>query len=93
MVEDASATPTGATLEGERDGLLPLSWLAVLILVASLAGAVWAYGRDRGIDAAVRHENALVIATERLLSGLKDVETGQRGFVITGQEQYLEPYE
>ena len=44
------------------------------------------YGRDRLIDAAVRRDNALVIATERLLSGLKDVETGQRGFILTGQE-------
>ena len=93
MVEDASAPPTKMISEGERDRLLPLSWLAAAILLASLVGAVWAYGRDRLIDAAVRRDNALVIATERLLSGLKDVETGQRGFVITGQEQYLEPYE
>jgi len=27
-----------------------------------------------------------------LLSTLKDAETGQRGFLLTGQEQYLEPY-
>jgi len=27
-----------------------------------------------------------------LLSTLKDAETGQRGFVITGKESYLEPY-
>ena len=33
-----------------------------------------------------------MIATERLLSSLKDVETGQRGFIITGKDQYLEPY-
>jgi PAS domain S-box-containing protein len=29
---------------------------------------------------------------EILLSTLKDVETGQRGFIITGEEPYLEPY-
>ena len=29
---------------------------------------------------------------DMLLSELKDAETGQRGFVITGDEQYLEPY-
>lgn len=27
-----------------------------------------------------------------LLSALKDAETGQRGFLLTGQERYLEPY-
>lgn len=34
----------------------------------------------------VLHENEL------LLSELKDAETGQRGFLITGKELYLEPY-
>jgi PAS domain S-box-containing protein len=29
---------------------------------------------------------------EHLLSLLKDAETGQRGFVLTGEERYLEPY-
>ena len=27
-----------------------------------------------------------------VLSGLKDAETGQRGFLLTGKEEYLEPY-
>jgi PAS domain S-box-containing protein len=27
-----------------------------------------------------------------LLSNLKDAETGQRGFLVTGEDQYLEPY-
>ncbi|RYC29329.1 response regulator [Lichenibacterium minor] len=93
MAEDAGASAAGTTREEGRDSLLPLSWLAAAILLASLAVAVWAYQRDRSIDAAVRHDNALTIATERLLSDLKDVETGQRGFVITGKDQYLEPYE
>ncbi len=30
---------------------------------------------------------------EELLSALKDVETGERGFVLTGEESYLEPYD
>jgi CHASE3 domain sensor protein len=29
---------------------------------------------------------------EHVLSLLKDAETGQRGFVLTGEERYLEPY-
>jgi PAS domain S-box-containing protein len=31
-------------------------------------------------------------ATEDLLSSLKDAETGQRGYLLTGREDYLEPY-
>ena len=29
---------------------------------------------------------------EALLSSVKDAETGQRGFLLTGEERYLEPY-
>ncbi len=29
---------------------------------------------------------------EEIISSLKDIETGQRGYVITGEETYLEPY-
>ena len=30
---------------------------------------------------------------EELLSDMKDAETGQRGYILTGQETYLEPYQ
>jgi hypothetical protein len=30
---------------------------------------------------------------EELLSVMKDAETGQRGYILTGQESYLEPYQ
>ncbi len=31
-------------------------------------------------------------ATHKLLSTVKEIETAQRGFIITGQQHYLEPY-
>ena len=70
-----------------------LPWLAGVVLLASVVLGTWGLVRDHAIDVAVRRDNALVIATERLLSSLKDVETGQRGFVITGKDEYLEPYD
>lgn len=33
------------------------------------------------------------LAAERLLSRLKDAETGQRGYLLTGDLSYLQPYE
>ena len=36
--------------------------------------------------------HSVIEHSERLLSEMKDAETGQRGFVITGDESYLEPY-
>ena len=61
---------------GLWDRLRWLWWVAAAVLVASLGVTAWGYLRDRRLDAATRHDNALVIATERLLSSLKDVETG-----------------
>ena len=40
----------------------------------------------------VTRAHATLEHIERVLSVLKDAETGQRGFVITGDESFLEPY-
>jgi PAS domain S-box-containing protein len=34
----------------------------------------------------------VIVALERILSALKDAETGQRGYILTGREDYLEPF-
>lgn len=52
----------------------------------------------RGIDSLtktshlVTHTHNVLEHVAGLLSLIKDAETGQRGFVITGEEAYLEPY-
>ncbi len=38
------------------------------------------------------HTNDVLENLEGVLSTLKDAETGQRGFILTGQDRYLEPY-
>ena len=35
----------------------------------------------------------LELSLERLLSSLRDAETGQRGYIVTGSEDYLFPYD
>lgn len=40
----------------------------------------------------IRHSNEIIKATELALSILKDAETGQRGFQLTGDTVYLQPY-
>ena len=44
-------------------------------------------------DELVNHTHQVRRELADLLSPLKDVETGQRGYVITGDESYLEPYQ
>ena len=39
-----------------------------------------------------RHSFSVIQQTERVLSVVKDAETGQRGYLITGEERYLDPY-
>jgi methyl-accepting chemotaxis protein len=41
---------------------------------------------------AVSHANKTLFDFSELLSMLKDAETGQRGFILTGEESFLEPY-
>ena len=92
MAEQTNDQHTDTTVERRWDRLRTLSWLSGGILLLSLVAAALGYLRDDRLDGATRHDNALIIATERLLSSLKDVETGQRGFIITGKDEYLGPY-
>ena len=39
-----------------------------------------------------RQSHFLIVTLENLLSHVKDAETGQRGYLLTGSEAYLEPY-
>ena len=64
--------------------------LAILIVI----GAVTYWSTNRLIDTnhAVTHEHELLEKIEEVLSMVKDAETGQRGYVITGSDAYLEPH-
>src|ERR1700754_1462306 len=41
----------------------------------------------------ILHCHDVIAAMDTLLSDLQDAETGQRGFLLTGNEKYLEPYD
>ncbi len=40
----------------------------------------------------VNHTNEIIGTTENLLSGIRSAESAQRGFLLTNDEQFLEPY-
>lgn len=68
------------------------SWVGtVLLVIAIVLGALtfWLGSRDA---TEVERNTTFVIRLERLLSAMKDIETGQRGFLLTGEDRYLEPY-
>ncbi len=66
-----------------------LSALALLLLLG-FAFANWADVRKA--NGAVAHTHRSLEETQRLLSLLRDIETGQRGFLLTGKPEYLDPY-
>ena len=68
------------------------------LVVAVIVGAISATALRRlneYDDATAEAEQArrTLAGTAALLSDLKDAETGERGFLLTGDESYLEPYD
>ena len=62
----------------------------VLMAVVGLSYREWRqYSRSNAYAAQSR---AIVDSIDRLLTSLIDAETGQRGFLLTGEDRYLEPY-
>ncbi len=47
----------------------------------------------RADAARIQHTHEVIISLERLMSTMQDAETGQRGFLLTGDDRYLAPYE
>jgi signal transduction histidine kinase len=76
---------------------LPLKLVIPLVLgiVASLAIAVYAELGYRRLESANRQMAvalAMQAAVHQTLALITDAETGQRGFLLTGKEEYLGPY-
>lgn len=64
------------------------------MVVAGLSALMVAWADD-GLDEAARAERVLLVESinvERLRAAYSDQQTGQRGFVISGDERFLEPY-
>jgi CHASE3 domain sensor protein len=71
------------------------SGFGLALLALTIVGAVSYDSTSALIDSAelVRHAHAVLDGLDELLSGMKDAETGQRGYVITGEAPYLAPYQ
>ena len=63
----------------------------VLLLVVGVA-AYWNIGLLVYNASMVAHTHKILEDLEAIASLLKDAETGQRGYLLTGQDSYLEPY-
>ena len=67
--------------------------MVLLILIAIGATAFLSTRKLVETSHWVDHTHQVLEKLGTILSLLKDAETGQRGYVLTGEEKYLEPYE
>lgn len=75
-----------------KRNLLLLYGISFLLLIVS---AIASYASIKGLlnsQREVAHTNAIISELENIISALKDAETGQRGFLLTSQDRFLEPY-
>ena len=72
---------------------LALLGAGLLILIVVAGSSVWLSERTRENAADVQEAQSIRTRTSRVLALLLDAETGQRGFLLTQDPRYLEPYE
>ena len=79
-------------LASRRDlGLIALVG-AFTILAAAVLGTLLLFQGQQRAQARVIHTLEVEEKLSRVFSRLQDAETGQRGYIITGDPKYLEPY-
>ena len=66
---------------------------AIAALALILVLAYWDWNQFQAATKRVSDIDRSLQQVQAILSSLKDAETGQRGYVITGNESYLAPYE
>ncbi|TPG49315.1 PAS domain S-box protein [Roseomonas nepalensis] len=86
------STP-GFLANGASRGVIGPLTAALLLLVLALAAVSFGLATFEAERGRTTRINAAKDQTDVLLSDLRDAETGQRGFLLTGRESYLQPYD
>ncbi|KJJ62371.1 histidine kinase [Pseudomonas sp. 10B238] len=73
--------------------LISWHWLAFLIAFILLVALGWQGKQTQQQVLSVSHSLEIITASQYMLTSLQDIETGARGFVLTGDPSYLESYE
>src|SRR5690349_6054161 len=76
----------------EPDRALMALVAGFVLLVLACIGAFWLAGEQQRSAAWVNHSLEVENRISNVLSLLQDAETGQRGYLLTGRLEFLEPY-
>ena len=66
--------------------------ISLLLLIVSATASYFSITNLLESQRLVNHTNQVYVKLEDVISVLKDAETGQRGFLLTGKREFLEPY-
>lgn len=68
--------------------------LAAMILFFLVSGTITYRNVGALVDDAnrIQHSHTIIRAIDDVLSTMQDAETGQRGYLLTGNDRYLDPY-
>ena len=71
-----------------------LAWFvgAVLLVALGVLLSLWTFRQIEEASGVRKHTNAVISDAGRFLSALVDAETSQRGYLLTGDESFLELY-
>ncbi len=94
IASDAGPAPGGAGRRGWTIGRrLAAGYAAALALMAVIGVVSFTNTASLVTNSEwVEHTHEVLAETDAVLSSLKDAEAGQRGYLITGVDAYLEPY-
>src|SRR5262245_29325715 len=76
---------------GLRISVVPLSLALILLLAILVAAGILAF-RQTSAQADVQRSIEVINNLNMVMTGLLAAETGQRGFILTNDSRYLEPF-
>lgn len=76
----------------ERLKIILASCLSVVVLILIGIYSIVSTGSYKSASDWVTHTHIVISSADSLLSEIQDIETAQRGFVVTDDEKYLAPY-
>ena len=86
-------TGDAPSLSSRHDLLIIAGFVLSIAILTALGGLSFRYmAAEAEADRWFNHTHVVIGDLDRFVSAMKDVETGQRGFVITGDEKFLGPY-
>jgi signal transduction histidine kinase/AmiR/NasT family two-component response regulator/flagellar basal body-associated protein FliL len=92
IINDQADTARGKSSLKANLKIIILVVEAILLVTLVSGTSFWAFSEIKDAAQSRKHTYEAINHADNLLSELKDAEVGQRGYLLTGNEAFLEPY-